>query len=132
MVDLTPMLVVRDVPASSKWYQGLLELTSAHGGDEFEMLVDDKGKLQLLLHHRDFGEHPGLSDPGEGVPGQGVLVLLYVSVSDVEACFRRAVEMRASTIDEPHVNPNAQAMEFTVTDPDGYAVTVSEWRASAS
>ena len=65
MVDLTPMLVVRDVPASSKWYQDLLELTSAHGGDEFEMLVDDEGKMQLFLHHREFGEHPGMSDPGE-------------------------------------------------------------------
>lgn len=130
MVDLTPMLVVRDVPASSKWYQGLLELTSAHGGDEFEMLVDDEGKMQLFLHHRDFGEHPGMSDPREGVPGRGVL--LYVSLSDVEACFRRAVEMRASTVDEPHANPIAQTVEFTVKDPDGYAVTVSERRASAS
>ncbi len=130
MVDLTPMLVVRDVPASSKWYQDLLELTSAHGGDEFEMLVDDKGRMQLFLHHRDFGEHPGMSDPREGVPGRGVL--LYVSLSDVEACFRRAVEMRASTVDEPHANPIAQTVEFTVKDPDGYAVTVSERRASAS
>ncbi len=53
-------------------------------------------------------------------------------VSDVEACFRRAVEMRASTVDGPHVNPNAQAVEVTVKDPDGYAVTVSERRAVAS
>ncbi len=59
-------------------------------------------------------------------------MLLYVSVSDVDACFQRAVEMRASTIDEPHANPKTQGVEFTVKDPDGYAVTVSEWRASAS
>ena len=129
-MDITPMLVVRNVPASSKWYQGLLELTSAHGGDEFEMLADDEGKLQLFLHHREFSEHPGISDPGEGVPGRGVL--LYVSVPDVQACFQRAEEMRASTVDEPHANPKAQGVEFTVKDPDGYAITVSEWRASAS
>jgi hypothetical protein len=59
-------------------------------------------------------------------------VLLYVSVPDVGACFRRAVEMRANTVDEPHANPNAQTVEFTVMDPDGYAVAVCERGASAS
>ncbi len=43
----TPMIVVRDVPASSRWYQQLLGLESAHGGDEFEMLMGDGG-LELM------------------------------------------------------------------------------------
>ncbi len=37
-----PMIVVRDVEASSVWYQRLLGLTSGHGGKEFEMLMIDE------------------------------------------------------------------------------------------
>ena len=59
------MLVVADVAASSKWYQELLSLTSAHGGDQFEMLMGEQG-LELMLHHVDFSEHPGIEDPREG------------------------------------------------------------------
>ncbi len=67
-----PMLVVRDVAASSAWYRQLLGLTSGHGGEEFEMLMagDD---LALMLHHLDFAEHPAIDDPREGDAGRGVL-----------------------------------------------------------
>lgn len=123
-MDCTPMIVVRDVTASSRWYQGLLGLESAHGGDEFEMLMGD-GRLQLMLHHTDFAEHPGIDDPREGTPGRGVL--LYFSVPKVEPVFVRAGEMGADLIDEPHLNEKARSIEFTLRDPDGYSLTISEW-----
>ena len=124
-MDCTAMIVVRDVEASSRWYQKLLGLTSAHGGAEFEMLMGD-GRLQLMLHRREAIEHPAITDPGEGNPGRGVL--LYFSASSVDAVFERATEMGADLIDEPHENPNARAVEFSLRDPDGYALSVSEWR----
>ena len=37
--------------------------------------------------------------------------------------------MNADLIDEPHVNPNANAVEFSLRDPDGYALTISHWAA---
>ena len=117
-----PMIVVRDVPASSRWYQELLGLTSGHGGDEFEMLMSGDD-LALMLHHLDSAGHPGLARPTEDTPGRGVL--LYFSVDEVEPVFERAREMGADLVDEPHVNPNAGAIEFTLRDPDGYALTVS-------
>ena len=117
-----PMIVVRDVEASSKWYQELLGLSTGHGGAEFEMLMSGDG-LALMLHHVDFGEHPALSDPREGTPGRGVL--LYFSVDAVEPLFERATTMEADVIDEPHENPKAGAVEFSLRDPDGYSLTIS-------
>jgi catechol 2,3-dioxygenase-like lactoylglutathione lyase family enzyme len=43
-----PLIAVRDVAASSRWYQALLGCESAHGGHEYEMLVSS-GKLVLQL-----------------------------------------------------------------------------------
>ncbi len=124
-MNCTAMLVVGDVEASSRWYQQLLGLTGAHGGKEFEMLMAGD-RLQLMLHHRDAAEHPAIPDPEGGSAGRGVL--LYFSVDDVEAVFDRARAMEAELLDEPHENPKAGAVEFSLRDPDGYALTVSQWR----
>ena len=40
-----PMLVVPDVPATSRWYQQVLGAVSGHGGPEYEqVLVDDDNR----------------------------------------------------------------------------------------
>lgn len=124
----TPMIVVRDVPASSRWYQRLLGLESAHGGDEFEMLMGDRG-LELMLHQTEFAEHPVIADPAEGTPGRGVL--LYFTVGDVDDVFERARSMDADLLGEPRFNPSSRSVEFSLRDPDGYAVSVSEWKGEA-
>lgn len=115
------MLAVRDVEASSAWYQTLLGARSGHGGNEFEMLMDGD-ELLLLLHHLDTEEHPAMTDPSSGGAGNGVL--LYFYVDDVEAHHRRALELEAEVLDEPHVNPIARQLEFSLRDPDGYALTI--------
>lgn len=123
-MNCTPMLIVADVPRSAAWYRDILGLRSAHGGDEFEMLVDAGGTMQLMLHHRSFGEHPGITDPAEGTPGRGVL--LYFSVAAAAQVFERAKAAGADLVDELHPNPKAGAIEFTVRDPDGYVLSVAE------
>jgi predicted enzyme related to lactoylglutathione lyase len=50
------MLMVRDVEASSRWYQQLLGLTSDHGGAEYERLLADR-ELVLQLHHEGTAHH---------------------------------------------------------------------------
>ncbi len=127
-MDLTPMLVVKDVAASSEWYRQLLELESAHGGDEFEMLMSEKGELLLMLHHPELEEHPGLETPGQASAGAGVL--LYFSVSNLNDVFARAQDMSVEVLTEPEYNPKAHAVEFTARDPDGYLLAVSEQRRS--
>ena len=115
------MLVVKDVEASSRWYQKLLGAQSGHGGPEFEMIMRDD-QVMLYLHHSDTEEHPGITDPSTGTPGLGVL--LYVRDPDVEGVHARALEMEAEVLEEPHENPLAQQVEFSVRDPDGYALTI--------
>ena len=125
----TPLLVVDDVARSRAWYGDVLGLEGAHGGDEFEMLMCADGELQLMLHHPGTDEHPGIANPGEGTPGGGVL--LYVSVPELGPVFERAREAGADLVDEPHANSKAGSVEFTLRDPDGYSLTVSEWRGGA-
>lgn len=119
-----PMIMVRDVAESSAWYRQLLGLTSGHGGDEFEMLMAGN-ELLLMLHHSDFLEHPVIPEPVGGVLGAGVL--LYFTVGDVDAHFERALEMKATVFGEPHLNPKARSIELHLRDPDGYALTISQW-----
>lgn len=115
------LLVVKDVQASSRWYQQLLGASSGHGGDQFEMIMRD-GELELMLHHSDVSEHPVVPDPTAGAAGGGVLV--YIFDPDVEGVHARAVLMGANVLDEPHENPLAHQFEFSLRDPDGYAITV--------
>ena len=121
------MLVVRDVPVSSAWYQRLLGLTSGHGGDQFEMLMDGN-ELVLMLHHFDAKEHPSIADSSGTKAGAGVL--LYFYADDVDAAYGRALEMNAEVVDEPHVNEIARQYEFSLKDPDGYALTVCRLRVT--
>ena len=83
-----PMLAVRDVEASSRWYQQLLGLQSDHGGPEYERLLAD-GVLVLQLHHREVEHHHGrIGDPEREV-GNGVL-LWFGDVADFDEAVARA------------------------------------------
>ena len=117
-----PMIVVNDVPASSRWYQSLLNVKSGHGGDEYEQLVREDGTLILQLHHWDVHEHPFLGDP-EALKGNGAL--LWFEIDDFTEAVARANSMSAEILDGPLVNPNAQHRELWVRDPDGYFVVLA-------
>ena len=67
------MITVKDIEASSRFYQSLLDAESGHGGDEYEMIVKDD-ELLLQLHDWDPAEHPGMLI--DTVPlGNGVLIM---------------------------------------------------------
>ncbi|MEQ9067693.1 MAG: VOC family protein [Gimesia chilikensis] len=117
-----PMIVVNDVPASSRWYQSLLNVKSGHGGDEYEQLVREDGTLILQLHHWDVHEHPFLGD-SEALKGNGAL--LWFEIDDFTEAVARANSMSAEILDGPLVNPNAQHRELWVRDPDGYTVVLA-------
>ena len=116
------MIVADDVEASAEWYAELLGGVNAHPGSEFSMIMLGS-HLVLMLHHRDAEEHPALAIPEDATRGAGVL--LYFWVEDVNAAFERAKALGADLLDEPHLNPKAMAVEFSLRDPDGYAVSVS-------
>jgi len=117
-----PMLFVDDVHATSQFLQGLLGLKSAHGGPEYEMLVDEAGDLALQLHHADAEEHGGERLPAGAPRGAGVL--LYFRTADVRAAYARASAMGARCEGEPTFIPLAGHTEFVALMPDGYAIAL--------
>ena len=119
---LEPMLFVDDVEATSRWFQSLLGLKSAHGGKEYEMLMDDAKQLVLQLHRADAEEHGGERLPAGSARGAGVL--LYCKVEDVRAAHARAKAMQATVEGEPVFIKQAGHTEFVVRSPDGYALAL--------
>jgi predicted enzyme related to lactoylglutathione lyase len=123
------MIAVRDVEASSRWYQRLLGLESDHGGPEYERLLAG-GALVLQLHHRDVEHHHGVIGDPEGAVGNGVL-LWFGEVSDFDGVVARAEELKAPIARAPHRNPPEGGgngpghREIWLTDLDGYTVVVA-------
>jgi catechol 2,3-dioxygenase-like lactoylglutathione lyase family enzyme len=125
-MDAQPLIVVRDVEASSRWYQAVLGLVSAHGGREYERLVPpgaDGEDFILQLHWRDTDEHPGLFDAGRPPGANGVA--LWFRTDDFDAVVERAGAAGADVFSGPLHNPNAKHRELWLHDPDGYVVVVA-------
>lgn len=123
------LLTVRDVEASSRWYQELLGLRSDHGGPDYERLLSG-GELVLQLHHHDVEHHHGpIGDP-DATPGNGVVVW-FGEVSDFDDVVARAERLGAPVVLAPVRNPPSGQgngpghRELWVTDPDGYTVVVA-------
>ena len=88
------MIAVRDVEASSRWYQQVLGFTSGHGGPDYERLLAD-GEIVLQLHQAEVGHHHGLIGDPDAPLGNGVLVW-FGEVSDFDGVVARAIEQGAA------------------------------------
>lgn len=118
------MLFARDVVATSRWYQDFLGMQSGHGGSEFEMLMDGD-TLLLELHEIDADHDHGVAT---STPlGHGVIV--FVHVDDPPALLDRARGLGIEVVSDLQYNKQARMTEFTVRDPNGYAICVckSDW-----
>ena len=125
MKRIWTIIAVRDVRASFKWYQSLFAMPSSDPGhDYFGQIVDTDGTVLLCLHSWGEHEHPPLMSPDAATPGNGVL--LFFRVDNYDACLRQALALVDRLAEEPHVNPNTRTREFSLRDPDGYYVTISE------
>jgi len=128
MIAAQPMIAVSDVRASCRWYRALLGCRSAHGGDEYEQLIDGDGDLILQLHHWDAHAHPHLGDPAKRPYGNGVM--LWFATDDFDAAVVRARAISAKVLQGPIDNPNAGHRELWVADPDGYVVVLASAQKS--
>jgi predicted enzyme related to lactoylglutathione lyase len=124
-----PLIAVRDVEASSRWYQHLLGLRSDHGGPEYERLLAG-GTLVLQLHQKTVEHHHGaIAEPDRPV-GHGVL-LWFGEVADFDDAVARAAQLNAPIVRAPHRNPpegqgnGPGHREIWVGDPDGYTVVIA-------
>jgi catechol 2,3-dioxygenase-like lactoylglutathione lyase family enzyme len=126
-----PLIVCRNVPASSRFYERLIGCAASHGGEEYQRLVDPKlhhseygsDGLILQLHAWDVDHHHGpMAEEGKPL-GNGVL--LWFEIDDFDAAVARVRELGAPIVMEPHRNPNAKHREIWVKDLDGYTVVLA-------
>lgn len=122
-----PLIAVKDVRASRRWYERLLDCRSGMPGpedhphrDSYERLVRD-GRVLLQLHAWDEDDHPGLVRQRGTKPGHGVV--LWFETDEFEAAVKRARALRVKILKEPHFN--IIHMEFWISDPDGYVVVLA-------
>lgn len=121
-MHLQPLICVRDVEASSRWYQQLLGLKSGHGGQEYEQLTRD-GKLVLQLHRWEVEHHHGpLGDPELQPYGNGVV--LWFEVEDFEAAVARVHELGARVHKPSELSENGN-WEIWLQDPNGYKLVLA-------
>ena len=120
---------VADVAHSFKWYQALFgQPATLPAHEDFGQILDSDGTVLLCLHEWGAHDHPPLMSPDHGRPGNGLL--LFFRVDDFELALQRARALATRFEEEPHVNQSTHTKEFSLRDPDGYYVTVSELSAA--
>jgi hypothetical protein len=120
-----PLIAVRNVRASSRWYSALLgadPLPDHEHRDVYDR-ISCSGRLLLQLHAWDAEDHPNLVNADAAPPGHGVL--LWFEVGDFDSVVGRARGLRAEIIEEPHVNPAPRHREIWLRDCDGYVVVIA-------
>lgn len=124
LIKTEAIIAVKDVAASSKWYQSIFECKKAHGGNEFGVLVNEKDEILICLHKWGAHCHPTMKNPNIK-PGNGLI--LYFRCENMKM-IRQNVEKAGCPIEEDiHLNTNSTKLEFSLLDPDGYYLIISEF-----
>jgi uncharacterized glyoxalase superfamily protein PhnB len=124
MIKVDPIIAVKDVESSSIWYQQVFGFKRNHGGDTFSVLVSDDNEIILCLHKWAEHNHPTMMNPD--IPaGNGLL--LYFRTDNMNSIYQNAIAAGSAIEEEIHLNTNSRRQEFSVRDPDGYFLTVTEF-----
>jgi len=124
MTKLDPIIAVKDVEASSNWYQQVFGFRSTHEGNVFAVLESEEDEILLCLHKWGEHEHPTMTDPAIA-PGNGLI--LYFRTDNMNAVRQNVEKLGAIVEEDVHVNPNSLRKEFSIRDPDGYYLTITEF-----
>ena len=118
-VEAQPLMAVRNVRASSRWYTELLGADSfpEHGHRDVYDRISRSGQLFLQLHAWVKEDHPNLVNADAAPPGHGVL--LWFQVDDFDSVVERARGLGAEIIEEPHINFGPRHREIWLRDSDG-------------
>jgi predicted enzyme related to lactoylglutathione lyase len=124
MTRIDPIIAVKDVEASSSWYQQIFGFSATHSGNEFAVLVSENDEIVLCLHKWEEHHHPTMTNPSI-TPGNGLI--LYFRTENMNA-IRQNIEKIGGLVEEDiHLNSNSLKKEFSLRDPDGYYLTITEF-----
>jgi extradiol dioxygenase family protein len=123
-MESQPLIAVRDVRASSKWYGTLLgaDTLPDHPHRDVYDRITVSGRIVLQLHAWDEEDHPNLMNRDAAPVAHGVV--LWFQIDDFDTAVKRAQSLKAQFIEEPFVNPAPQHRELWLRDPDDYVVVV--------
>ena len=124
MTKLDPIIAVKDVEASSKWYQSVFDCRSMHGGKEFDILVSENDEILICLHKWGEHQHPTMTNPSI-TPGNGLI--LYFRTENMNVIRQNVEKIGGFIVEDIHLNPNSTKKEFSLRDPDGYFLTIAEF-----
>ena len=124
-VQAQPLIAVKNVRASSRWYAELLgaDRLPEHAHRDVYDRIACSGQLVLQLHAWDEEHHPNLVNAGAAPPGHGVL--LWFEADDFDSAVAHARGLGAEIILEPHINPAPRHREIWLRDADGYVVVIA-------
>lgn len=117
-----PLITVRSVEDSARFYCQLLGAQRGHDGDSYAQILLN-GEMILQLH--DFESDANHEPLGDSSAMLGNGVVLWFETDDVEAMKSR-IDLHGITLDrEPFENVFAKQKEFWLRDPDGYRVVIA-------
>lgn len=123
-MKVDPIIAVKDVEASSKWYQSVFGVRSMHGGKEFDILIDKNDEVLLCLHKWGEHGHPTMQTSNM-LPGNGLI--LYFRMDNMEQIRENLRNMNYGVEEEIKLSPNSRRKEFSFREPDGYYITIAEF-----
>lgn len=125
MTKIDPIIAVEDVDRSAKWYENIFGLkNSSPGGHGFAVLRSATNEIVLCLHQWEMDNHPTMID-STITPGNGLI--LYLRTKNIDIIYLRALIEECVIEEEIHTNPRPMKREFSLRDPDGYFLIVSEF-----
>ncbi|MGA9636968.1 VOC family protein [Flavobacterium sp.] len=124
MTKIDPIIAVKDVNESSQWYQTVFGCKRTHGGDEFAVLEDENNETLICLHKWGEHNHPTMTNPNIAI-GNGLI--LYFKTDSLETIRENIKKIDYPIAEEIHLNQNSTKKEFSVRDPDGYYITITEY-----
>ena len=124
-VEAQPLIAVRNVRASSRWYAELLgaDALPDHPHRDVYDRIWRSGRLLLQLHAWDAEDHPNLVNADTAPPGHGVM--LWFQVEDFDSAVDRVRRLGAEIVEDAHFNAAPRHREIWLRDLDGYVVALA-------
>ena len=123
-MKIDSIIAVKDIEASSKWYESIFECKNVHEGEDFAVLVSKEEEIILCLHKWGEHEHPTMENPNLNT-GNGLI--LYFRTENMNEIRQNVERLGHPVEEEVRENPNSKKLEFSLRDLDGYYLTISEY-----
>ena len=123
-MKIDPIIAVKDVEESSKWYQTVFGWDSKHGGNEFDILTTKAGEVTICLHKWGEHEHPTMKS---STVNRGNGLILYFRTENIEEIREKLNAMDYLVEREIQLSQNSNKREFSLRDPDGYHISIAEY-----